>query len=118
MSESVEGKSERVAFCGLYCGECGAYKRGRCPGCAENAKATWCKVRSCCLTEHRDSCAECVEHPDPNACGKFNNWIARVFGFVFRSDRAACVRRIREVGRDAYAREMGAAGRQTIKRQR
>ena len=33
-----------VAYCGLYCGACGAYLRGRCPGCIENYKATWCKV--------------------------------------------------------------------------
>jgi len=26
-----------VAKCGLYCGACGAYLKGRCPGCAAYA---------------------------------------------------------------------------------
>ena len=38
-----------VAFCGLYCGACKAYLKERCPGCHDNEKATWCKVRTCCL---------------------------------------------------------------------
>lgn len=29
-----------VAYCGLYCGACGAYLKERCPGCHSNAKAT------------------------------------------------------------------------------
>ena len=117
MPDTANGTPALIARCGLYCGECGAYKRGRCPGCAENAKAAWCKVRSCCLAESRDSCADCGEHPDPRTCGKFSNWIARLFGFVFRSDRAACIGRIREVGREEFAREMTDTKRQTIKRQ-
>jgi len=117
MSDALSGNPALIARCGLYCGECGAYKRGRCPGCAGNAKAAWCKVRSCCLEKGRDSCADCGEHPDPRTCGRFNYWISRLVGFVFRSDRAACVRRIREVGREAFAREMSDAKRYTIKRQ-
>ncbi len=112
------GDPRLVAFCGLYCGECGALKRGRCPGCADNVKAAWCSIRACCLTEKRDSCADCPEHSDPKSCGKFNTWISRLFGFVFRSDRAACVNRLREIGRGAYAKEMAEAGRQSLQRKK
>lgn len=116
MTELSSADSRLVAFCGLYCGECGSFKRKRCPGCADNAKATWCAVRKCCLDEKRDSCAVCSDHADPKTCGKFNNWISRLFGFVFRSDRAACVCRLREVGLETFAKEMAEAGRQSLKR--
>jgi hypothetical protein len=105
-----------VAHCGLYCGACGAYRKGRCPGCRENAKATWCKVRSCCQEREFDTCADCGEFPDPQDCAKYNNLIARIFGFVFRSDRAACIRQIREIGLQGHADTMAAQGRQSIRR--
>ena len=31
-----------------YCGACKAYLKECYPGCHENRRATWCKVRSCC----------------------------------------------------------------------
>ena len=37
-----------IAYCGLYCGACGRYRKDRCPGCHENEKAAWCRVRTCC----------------------------------------------------------------------
>ena len=116
MSETSSADPRLVAFCGLYCGECGAFKRGRCPGCAGNAKATWCTVRKCCLDAQRDSCASCPDHINPVTCGKFHNWISRLFGFIFRSDRAACIHRLREIGRETFAKEMAGTGRQSIKR--
>jgi hypothetical protein len=85
-----------VARCGLYCGACGSYLRGRCPGCAGNDRATWCKVRTCCRDHGWASCAECSEHSEPKSCGKFDNFISRIFGFIFRSDRAACIAQIRK----------------------
>ena len=41
----------------------------------------------------------------------FNNFYARLFSFIFRSDRQGCVGRIREVGYEAFAEEMRLAGR-------
>jgi len=105
-----------VARCGLYCGACGAYRKGRCPGCHENAKATWCKVRSCCNEHGFATCADCGQFPDPMGCKKFNNVIAKIFGFLFRSDRAACIRQIREQGLQAHAEDMAAKKRQSIRR--
>ena len=104
-----------VGACGLFCGACRSYRKGRCPGCRQNAKASWCKVRSCCLRQGFATCADCPDHPDPRTCVLFQNAVARLFGWVFRSDRAACIRRIRQVGRDAFAREMAAAGRQSLR---
>lgn len=105
-----------VAFCGLYCGACPRYLRGGCPGCHENAKATWCKVRSCCIDNKLSSCADCADHRDPNTCRFFNNPIARVIGFLFRSDRRACVLQIQRIGISGFAEEMAKSGRMSIRR--
>ena len=104
-----------VAHCGLYCGACRSYLKERCPGCHENQKATWCKVRSCCIQEGFATCAECTQFPDPNACGKFNNVVARAFSFIIRSDRAACIQQIREMGVQGHADRMAEQRRQAIK---
>ena len=45
---SIAVNADLVASCGLYCGACRAHLAGKCAGCRENAKATWCKIRSCC----------------------------------------------------------------------
>lgn len=37
---------------------------------------------------------------------KFNSFIGKIFKILFRSDRAGCIARIREVGPEAFAREM------------
>jgi hypothetical protein len=105
-----------VANCGLYCGACRAYLRGRCLGCRENHKATWCKVRACCIGNQFASCADCKDFQNPNDCRKFNNLIAKVFGWIFRSDRAACICQIRQLGLEAHAADMANSKRQTIKK--
>lgn len=98
-----------VAACGLYCGACRAYAKGKCSGCARNEKATWCTVRSCCREYGWATCAECTLM-EPDECRKFNNFISKCFKLVFRSDRQGCIERIRKVGLDAFADEMKSAG--------
>ena len=95
-----------IAFCGQYCGACGGYLKGRCPGCHQNANATWCKVRACCREAKFSSCAECVTIPDPKDCKKFNNLFTKTIGFVLRSDRRACNMQIRTKGLLAHAEDM------------
>jgi hypothetical protein len=105
-----------IAACGLYCGACGRYLKGGCPGCAENQKASWCKIRSCNLEHHYKSCAECTELTDPNDCKKFNNLMSKFFAVVFNSNRRACILKVRELGPDSYAAFMAEARRQSLPR--
>ena len=105
-----------VAYCGLYCGACGGYLKGRCPGCHGNTKAAWCKIRACCIERSYRSCAECADFRDPLMCRKYNNLISKVFGFLFRSDRVACIRQIKEIGIEGHAEAMTKLGRQSIRR--
>jgi hypothetical protein len=51
-----------------------------------------------------------------NECKKYNNLIAKIIGFVFRSDRAKCVEKIKEIGVEKFALEMSYAGKMTYKR--
>ncbi|MDP4184418.1 MAG: DUF3795 domain-containing protein [Bacteroidota bacterium] len=104
-----------IAYCGLYCGACRAYRKGKCPGCQKNTKATWCKVRLCCIENNYLSCADCAK-TELKACKKFNNPVSKIFALVFRSDRNACIARIKEVGYEVYAEEMAKNKMQTIKK--
>lgn len=107
---------ELVAFCGLYCGECGRYKNKKCPGCKDNVKAAWCQIRKCCLENGRLSCAECSVHANPSECKKFNNLISKLFGFIFGSDRQASIDMIKEKGYQGYAEEMVRRGTHSAKK--
>ena len=78
-----------VAYCGLYCGACEAYKSKKCPGCAANEKATWCRVRKCCADKKAMSCADCGDVSDKASCGKLNNIISKTIGMFTRSDLVA-----------------------------
>jgi hypothetical protein len=113
----LTANDQLVAYCGLYCGACGSYLKGRCPGCHDNAKAKWCKIRACCTEHGFKSCAECTSHPDPNSCALFNNFVSRLIGFVLRSNRQACILKIRELGLAPYAQFMTQQRRQTLPRQ-
>lgn len=107
---------ELVAACGLYCGACRQYLQEKCPGCRANAKATWCKTRSCNLAAEQKTCAECKQYSDPMLCKKYNNVMTKFFSFVFRSNRAACIAQIRSIGLEGHARRMAELKSQTLKR--
>ena len=106
--------SRYVAACGLYCGACRKYLNDKCPGCRQNEKATWCRIRSCCLEKGFKTCAECSQVVTD--CKLYSNWVSRVFAFVFNSDRPACIRFIKDQGEQAFAEEMTKRQCQTIKR--
>jgi hypothetical protein len=105
-----------VAYCGLYCGACKKYLSEKCAGCHDNAKAAWCKVRTCNMERHTSSCAECAAYPDAKECAKFNNPISKIIGFLLRSDRAACITQIKNIGLQGHAEKMAGLRRHSIKR--
>ncbi len=115
--KNIEAREDLVAYCGLYCGACKKYLQEKCPGCHENEKASWCKVRKCCMENNFSSCAECNKFSDIMDCKGYNNMIAKLFGLFFNSDRKACIRRIEEVGVKVFAGEMASQGIMTYKRQ-
>ncbi len=96
----------RIAKCGLYCGSCGKFLKDKCPGCTGNDKASWCMIRTCCMENGYASCARCSRFDRVMECKKFNNGLSRIIGFVFRSDRSACIGMIRDKGYVAFAEYM------------
>ena len=114
--KDIVSNIELVAHCGLYCGACRSYLQGRCPGCHENKKASWCKVRICCMEHNYSSCADCQDFASPGECKKYNNFISRIIGFVLRSDRAACIRQIKQMGIQGHTDIMTKQKKQTIRK--
>ncbi len=114
--KEVTADPKLIAYCGLYCGACRKYLNEQCPGCANNQKASWCKVRSCNMEHGYSSCAACQLKDSVADCKDYNNFMSKVFGFIFRSDRAACIAMIKEKGPEEYARFMADSGMVTIKR--
>ena len=95
--KTVVPDTQNIAACGLYCGACRKFLAGKCPGCNKF-----------------NTCAECPH--DVKECKVFSNWIGKVFAFLFNSDRAACIRYIKEHGEQAFVKEMTQRKCQTIKR--
>lgn len=62
------------------------------------------------------TCAECTEYSDPRTCKKYNNFMSRLFGLVFNSDRAACIAQIKQLGLGGHATAMAKLERPVIKR--
>jgi hypothetical protein len=114
--KDIVSKIELVAYCGLYCGACRSYLKDRCPGCHDNKKASWCKVRICCIEHNYSSCADCKDFSNPSECKNYNNVISKIVGFVLRSDRAACVMQIKQMGIRGHADTMTMQKKQTIKK--
>jgi hypothetical protein len=106
----------QIAYCGLYCGACKKFLNEKCPGCHENEKATWCKVRTCCQDNTYKSCADCEKFDTPADCKKLNNIVAKLFSIIFRSDRGACLSLITEKGYDHFAQHMANSGKMSIKK--
>ena len=88
-----------VAHCGLVCSDCGAFKKGKCPGClSEKPLNRNCKIKACNYENGYRTCADCREFERFEDCGKLNNFISKIFKLVFRSDRMGQLYNIRESG--------------------
>jgi hypothetical protein len=93
----------QVACCGLVCSECGAFKKKRCQGChSDRPMFRNCPVKKCVMECSHATCADCAEFADLKQCGKLHNWISRIFGFIFRSDRIGNLMSIRSQGFDSF----------------
>jgi hypothetical protein len=115
-TKTILSDPKLVAYCGLYCGACRSYLKGSCPGCHENTKASWCRIRSCCIEKNYLSCAACSEFSDVREWRKFNNFFSKLFAVIFHSDRPACIEKIREAGYEAYASFMAENHLQSIRK--
>lgn len=92
-----------IAKCGLVCSSCGAFTRGKCKGCdSQKPMFKNCPVKKCSTEKNYQTCAQCTEYPDLKKCKKLHNFISIIFGFLFRSNRLANLKKIRTQGLDIF----------------
>lgn len=87
-----------ISYCGLYCGACPRFIKGKCEGCKEN-NPSWCKVKPCNIDNNYTSCADCREYESVSECKKFNPLFIRLGEFVSRTSRKAGIQFIKDKGR-------------------
>ena len=104
----VEDKTLLVAYCGLYCGNCGSYKKGRCKGCQDGGGFASCTLKKCCVESNFRTCAQCEEFIE---CRKLNNFMARIFSFLFRTDRMGNLKAINNLSIEKWVEEVSVSGR-------
>lgn len=103
-----------IGYCGLFCGNCKRFKNGKCIGCLESEKLSWCKIRTCCQGKELAHCARCEEFPDPRKCSVYHSMISRVIEFFSGTDRSVCIACIRDQGEDAFRSMMREKGTMSL----
>ena len=104
-----------VAYCGLYCGTCKRLQSGKCSGCKENSKASWCKIRKCNMENGFANCSECTITA-LEECKDLNNAIGKIYAYLFKTDRLASLQYIKENGAENYVEKMVDLGQMALKR--
>lgn len=107
MADTID-KTQLVAYCGLYCGSCGSYKKGKCKTCKDGGGFSRCKVRKCCAELNYQTCAECEKLEN---CKTVDNFISKIFALIFRSNRKGNLHQIREIGLEKWVEEQAASGK-------
>jgi len=102
---SSPAKDSHIGPCGLFCTNCGKFKRSRCYGCQLQPGFKRCPVRLCCVGRRITTCAECDDFQSPrdfSECPKVNNFIARTISLFNGSDRPVALALLRDRGRERY----------------
>lgn len=94
-----------IAYCGLYCGACPRFLKGKCNGCKEN-NPSWCKVKPCNLENNYTSCADCKQFDSVSDCKIFNPLLIRFGELVSRTSRKAGIQLIKDKGRTEFVNLM------------
>jgi hypothetical protein len=106
---------EHIAPCGLFCTNCGKFKKGRCQGCQIQPGFAQCAARKCVIEKGITTCAQCPDFQHGRSfleCKKLNNFIAKFFALIFGSDRPGALAMLRDEGPEAYLKAKRASGRQ------
>lgn len=66
-----------IAYCGLVCSKCGAFKKGKCQGChSEKPMFKNCPIKRCNIDNSFSTCADCSDFQELKECKKLNNFPA------------------------------------------
>ena len=101
-----EPKKFVLAYCGLVCSECGMYLKQKCQGChSDKPMSLKCKVKPCAQEKSYTTCAECTDFENLKDCKKLNNFISKIFGFIFCTNLIGNLNRIRQITLDKFKGE-------------
>ena len=114
MKDQTKSETRLIAYCGLYCGNCKRFKNGKCPGCADYEKATWCKIRKCCIEKGITNCSACEEYVYPMDCSKYNTFLSRAIGFFTSTDRSLCIEFLRRNSPEEFVDMMQDIGKMSL----
>jgi hypothetical protein len=106
-SEQMTSNEPFIAYCGLYCKFCPAFKSGKCDGCRGiSAKSSVyykkCKVKMCCIENGFFTCADCTIYASTKECKKYNPLLLKIASWVESSDRSKAIEMIKEKGRAEF----------------
>lgn len=97
-----------IAYCGIVCSDCGAFKKGKCEGCLSGKQRfSSCPVRKCNIEKNQQTCAECASFDNFRNCKKLWNIFAKIFYYIFRSNRIGNLDRIRKIGLEEFKNSGG-----------
>jgi hypothetical protein len=104
-------ETDRISYCGFYCGSCPKYVKKECqgckgdsPDCAVGYKA--CKVRPCCIRNEFNSCADCDKYKSVKDCKIYNPFMIKFGQFITRTNRRKGIEYIKEKGETEFVRYM------------
>jgi hypothetical protein len=100
-----------ISYCGLYCGACPTYIKGKCEGCRGNSPLCAvgyqkCKVKPCCIEHNYFSCANCKEFSSVKLCKKYNPLSIKFGEYISCTSRAKSIEMIKEKGVIAFVEYM------------
>jgi hypothetical protein len=94
-----------IGACGLFCTNCGKFKRGRCQGCQLQSGSWRCPVRLCCAGRKITTCARCFDFESPrdySECPKLNTFMARTASLFTGVNRLLALDLLRDRGPERY----------------
>ena len=101
----MEPGNNLVPYCGLYCGACPIYAKGKCNGCKDPDSPTHyksCKVKPCCVKNEYSTCAECIKYQSTDECKDFNPLFLRFIQFISKNKRKNGIEMIKTDGEKAF----------------
>ncbi|MFX0071382.1 MAG: DUF3795 domain-containing protein [Candidatus Hermodarchaeota archaeon] len=104
--------SEKVTYCGLFCGACPSYQKGTCLGCRseninQNRKSKWaCKIRICCHEQKQlEHCGQCDINPCNLLYKRLINSHLDDLKFNYRHQIPTNLKRLNEIGTEDWSKE-------------
>ncbi len=118
MNDQATSNTLLIGCCGLYCVNCSRYKKGKCPGCAEYEKASWCKIRKCCIEKEIANCSACEEYIYPMDCSKYNHFFSRTIEYFSSTNRSLCIEYLRKNSAEEFVNMMNEKGSMSLPRKK